>query len=69
MTLHSTGSLARLLGMPRDTILNCLKAGMPEPSARIAGRRVFAPEDVAAVCRWLDAHGKPHKKIDSLAAV
>jgi DNA-binding transcriptional MerR regulator len=60
MVLYSTGSLAQLLKIHRDCILNYLKAGMPEPSARIAGRRVFTLTDVEAVCRWLDAHGKSY---------
>lgn len=69
MTLHSTGSFARTHGLHRDAVLNYLKAGMPEPSARVAGRRVFTPDDVAAACRWMDAHGKPYRKINEPVAV
>lgn len=63
--LYSTGTLASALGISRDSVINYLRSGMPEPSIRVAGRRAFNEEDVAAVCRWLDAHDKPHRKIAS----
>lgn len=69
MNLDSSGSLARRLDIQPYTFLNYVKAGMPGGSARVAGRRVFTSDDVAAVCRWLDAHGKQYRKIDEPAAV
>jgi hypothetical protein len=69
MELNSTGSLSRSLGVPTTTFLGWLKVGMPDGSARVAGRRVFTPDDVAAVCRWLDAHGKQYRKNHEPTAV
>ena len=67
--LYSTGDLARMFGIPRDTITNLMKSGLPSPSRRVAGRRVFTREDAEAVSRWLDAHGKAHRKINEPVAV
>ena len=69
MDLDSSGSLARRLKIPDYTFLNYLKAGMPGGSARVAGRRVFTPDDVDAVILWLSAHGKQYRKINEPAAV
>jgi hypothetical protein len=50
--LLSTGDVAKALGVSRDSLIWALRMGAPGPADRIAGRRVYCTEDVAALQRW-----------------
>ncbi len=56
--LFSTGEAATALGVTRDALHAALRAGAPEPRTRLAGRRVFAPEDLDRLRNWFAARGR-----------
>ena len=58
MTVFSSGPVARMLGVERDDIQSAFRSGAPEPSVRVAGKRVFSEDDVLALRRWFQARGK-----------
>ena len=51
--LFSSGGAARALGISRDALLWALRAGAPEPTVRVGGRRLFAEQDLQALRAWL----------------
>lgn len=54
----STGGAAAALGLTRDALLAALRAGAPEPGMRLAGRRMFGPEDMDRLREWFSARGR-----------
>jgi hypothetical protein len=54
----STGGAAAALGLTRDALLAALRAGAPEPSMRLAGRRMFACEDLTRLREWFSTRGR-----------
>jgi len=64
-TLFSTGSAAHLLGLTRDSLIYHLRSGAPEPTTRLAGRRVFTEQDVRNIAEYLrnkkPTNPKPNK--------
>jgi len=55
---YSSGEAAESLDITRDALVAALRAGAPEASLRLAGRRVFGQEDLARLRDWFAARGR-----------
>ena len=51
--LFSIGEAARALGVSRDALTWALRAGAPEPTTRVGGRRLFTVQDLEPLRTWL----------------
>jgi predicted transcriptional regulator len=63
MRIYSCGDVAEYLGVHRDAVQAAIRAGAPEASLKVAGKRVFTEEDMAAVRRWFLANGRRVKDV------
>jgi hypothetical protein len=52
LPLHSTGDVARILGVSRDAVFWALRSGGPRPKIKIAGRRMFTARELEALKKW-----------------
>jgi hypothetical protein len=53
MVLHSTGQVARTIGVTRDQLIWAFRTrAIPEPAGRIAGRRAFTREEIEHLRLW-----------------
>ena len=64
MRIFSCGQVAELLGVHRDAIQGGIRAGAPEASLKVANKRVFTEDDVAALQRWFKMQGRRVKEVD-----
>ena len=54
-----TGDAATELGISRDALVAALRAGAPDATTRVAGRRMSGQDDFADLHRWFEARGPP----------
>jgi DNA-binding transcriptional MerR regulator len=63
MRIFSCGQVAEMFGVHRDAIQSGIRAGAPEASLRVAGKRGFSENDILALRRWFQARGKDVKEV------
>ena len=67
-TRFSTGEGSMVLGLKTSSLIaNINRAGCPDASIRIGGRRCFTLDDLHAIRRWYQARGKPVNFINEAA--
>ena len=63
MRFFSSGQVAELFEVHRDVIQAAFRAGAPEPSMRVANKRIFTEADVWALHHWFENNGCLLKEI------
>lgn len=52
MRIYSSGEVAKILGVSRDSLYSALKNGAPDTTHRMGGRRVFTESEVERIATW-----------------